>query len=377
MRILSYEASGGSENELHFSKIEFGKFNLVVGNSGSGKTRLLNTIFNAGRFALHRDRFFVGYWDITLEHDSKKYHWKLETGKDGEDDDQEKVLMEYISIFENDDESVVVDRTSDNFIFNGDNLPKLSPRESSISLLQDEDKISPIYKAFSFIMRRNFSGSELENEGSYQAVPQDFFRKIEKTKNLKDLFSSNLNLSCKLYILSKFFKKLYENICKEFKDVFPFISEVEILDADQFGLYYPGIVPVFSLKEKFNEKWIPLREFSSGMKKVLLILSDVLTIPEEGCVYLIDEYENSLGVNAINFFPSILTESSERCQYIVTSHHPYIIGNAPVKNWILLYRRGNIVSVEQGDELEKKFGKSKQKAFIQLLNSPEYVEGVE
>ncbi len=36
------------------------------------------------------------------------------------------------------------------------------------------------------------------------------------------------------------------------------------------------------------------------MQKVLLILTDVFILPEGG-VYIIDEYENSLGLNAIDF----------------------------------------------------------------------------
>ena len=137
-------------------------------------------------------------------------------------------------------------------------------------------------------------------------LASELLKKIKKTKSLEDLFHSNLNLSCKLYILSEVFKETYEKICVEFRATFPFVSEVKLIDADRFGLHYPGIVPVFALKEKFNDKWVPLNEFSSGMKKVLLILSDIFILPEEGCVYLIDEYENSLGVNAINFFPSVL-----------------------------------------------------------------------
>ncbi len=136
-------------------------------------------------------------------------------------------------------------------------------------------------------------------------------------------------------------------------------------------------MPVFALREKYNNKWIPLNEFASGMKKVLLILSDIFILPEEGCVYMIDEYENSLGVNAINFFPSVLLEGTTESQFLITSHHPYIIGNVPVKDWIVLHRKENTVHVKQGAELEERFGKSKQKAFIQLINEPFYIEGVE
>jgi len=376
MKILSYEAGGASGNEIHFSKIKFGKLNLIVGNSGAGKTRLLNTIFNGARLVTQKDKFYIGSWDVTLEHNSVKYRWILETGKD-DDEGEPKIIKESILSYDGEKETILVNRSLDSFEFNGNELPKLSHKESSIALLQDEELIKPIYEALSSIMRRDFSGSDLEQEASFQSLPHRVLKKIKKTKCLKDLFHSNLNLSCKLYILSEVFKETYEKVCAEFITIFPFVSETKLLEADRFGFHYPGIVPVFALKEKFNNKWIPLNEFSSGMKKVLLILSDIFILPEDGCVYLIDEYENSLGVNAINFFPSVLFEATSKSQFIITSHHPYIIGNVPVKDWIILHRKGNTVHVKQGDELEEKFGKSKQKAFIQLINYPFYVEGIE
>jgi predicted ATPase len=113
------------------------------------------------------------------------------------------------------------------------------------------------------------------------------------------------------------------------------------------------------------------------MKKVLLMLTDIKILPSKGCVYLIDEYENSLGINAINFFPTMLIEADSQSQFIITSHHPYIIGNVPVKNWIVFNRKGNTIAVKQGDELEDRYSKSKQQAFIQLINDPFFVENIE
>jgi AAA15 family ATPase/GTPase len=376
MRILAYEFRGGTKNDLHFSKMNFGKLNLIVGDSATGKTRLLNTIFNGATLVTHKDRFYIGYWDMTLEHGSKNYRWTINTGKDHADEEA-KVIKEKLYLFDGDKQTLLINRTTESFIFNDKELPKLSPRKSAISLLEVEDLIKPLYKALSSIMRRNFSGSDLDHESSYQSIPQNFLKRIKRTKDLKELFSSNLNLNCKLYILSEIFTDIYKRITDEFIAIFPFVSEVKILQADKFGVNFPGIVPVFSLKEKFHKEWIPLDQLSSGMKKVLLILSDVFTLPEEGCVYLVDEYENSLGIGAINFFPTVLFEAENKNQFIITSHHPYIIGNVPVKDWIILHRKGNEVLVKQGNELEERFSKSKQQAFIQLINDPFYTEGVE
>ena len=79
MKILTYQAGGEPDKELQFPKIEFSQINLVVGDSGTGKTRLLNTIFNAGRIAVRKEDFFTGWWDIVFEHNDVKYKWYLST----------------------------------------------------------------------------------------------------------------------------------------------------------------------------------------------------------------------------------------------------------------------------------------------------------
>ncbi|NVN97675.1 ATP-binding protein, partial [Candidatus Nomurabacteria bacterium] len=183
--------------------------------------------------------------------------------------------------------------------------------------------------------------------------------------------------NCKLYVLNKYFKKTYDTICREFINIFPFVNNLELKNAEDFGFNHPGIVPVLAMKEKKINKWIPLNNFSSGMKKVLLIITDIFTMPKDGAIYLIDEYENSLGKNAINFFPDILLEANPNNQFIITSHHPYIIGNVKVTDWIIMHRTGNSIKVKQGQELEEKYGKSKQQAFIQLINDPFFTEGIE
>ena len=375
MRILSYEGHGPAKEDLHFSRIEFGKLNLVVGDSATGKTRLLNTIFNGASLVTQKGQFFIGFWDMTFEHKGKTFHWIIETDED--DEEESTIRKECIYIVEDNKETIIVDRNEEIFTFKGETLPKLDKKVSSVSILMDEEIIKPMYDGLQSILRRNFSGPQLDLSTSYETVPQGLLKKINKTKDLKHLFSSGLHLNGMLYVLSIHFKDIYEKICKEFKATFPFISEVELLDTEAFKFYSPGVTPVFAIKEKGMKKWISSQELSSGMKKVLLILTDLYSLPEDGKVYLIDEYENSLGINAINFFPSVLSDVDSPSQFIITSHHPYLIGKVPVKNWIVLHRKGSKVSVKQGKELEQRFGKSRQQAFVQLVNDPFYSEGVE
>lgn len=376
MKILSYHVTNAQEDGIQYPNIRFKKLNLLVGNSATGKTRLLNTIFNLACLVVRENEFRLGEWKINFEHEGKEYKWHIISNKD-QSIANGKILKEKLIVIEEGSEHILVDRNNDSFKFNGANLPKLSQRKTSIELLKEEELIKPVFNAFGLILRRSFHGSTLEFESENMILPKDRFNSIKETRDLNQLFLSGLNLNCRLYILSKVFKDLYKEICDEFIAVFPFVSTVKILNANDFGMDTPGEVPIFALKEKFNNHWIQLSQLSSGMKKVLLIITDVYTLPGNGAVYLIDEYENSLGINAINFFPSVLYNTDNNSQFIITSHHPYIIGNVPVSNWILLNRKGNIVGIKQGDQLKEKFGKSKQESFMQLINDPFYTEGIE
>jgi predicted ATPase len=376
MKIISYKVESSNDDQICFPELSFKKLNLIVGNSGTGKTRLLNTIFNIANMAVNKNKFYLGSWSIVFEHESIKYTWVIETEKDT--DENRWIKKEEITSHINHLESkTIISRDTKKFIYNDKDMPKLSKTESSISLLREEDLIEPIFEAFSSVMRRNFSGPDLESETGYQNISDSFESKLKKSQDLKDLFTSGFNLNCKLYFLNKFFKNIYEDICNQFIETFPFVKKCKMMNADSFGIHYVGKIPVFVLKEHEIDNWVPLPKFSSGMKKVLLMLTDIKILPSTGCVYLIDEYENSLGINAINFFPTMLIEADSQSQFIITSHHPYIIGNVPVKNWIVFNRKGNTIAVKQGDELEDRYSKSKQQAFIQLINDPFFVENIE
>jgi predicted ATPase len=112
------------------------------------------------------------------------------------------------------------------------------------------------------------------------------------------------------------------------------------------------------------------------MQKVLLIIADVINSPAD-IIYMVDEYENSLGVNAIDFLPPFVGECGGKRQFIVTTHHPLLINAIPISDWFVFHRKGTQIRVTHGNELVEKYGKSKQQRFIQLINDPIYKNGVE
>lgn len=92
------------------------------------------------------------------------------------------------------------------------------------------------------------------------------------------------------------------------------------------------------IKEKGVSHWIHQGQISSGMLKTLLHISE-LYLSTQDTVILIDEFENSLGINCIDVVTELLLEN-RNMQFIITSHHPYIINNIPMEYWKIVTRRG-------------------------------------
>ncbi len=379
MRITKYEYRDVNPEGWHFSATEFGKINLIVGNSGMGKTRILNTIFNIGS-QIAQKNIVPGIWDLTLNTAGFNYHWQLEARS--EYGEKPIVISESLEKYNDEKKEILIYRDPKKIIFKNNELPKLSSTESCISILQEEKEINPLFDGFRKIVRRKFFEADLSKRCSIGGFPFGFLDGIPNVKTIKDLYPDlhdrKLNLNAVLYILSKNFSNIYQRICAIYKSVFSFITDIKVLDMQEIDerIRIPGQVPVFCVKEKSINKWITLDELSSGMQKVLLILTDIFTLPDES-IYLVDEYENSLGINAINFFPDLLIEEEFNIQFFITSHHPYIINKLPINSWYVFHRIGSKVNILYGEKLSHRFGKSKQQAFIKLLNDSFYIEGKE
>jgi len=367
MNIVDYEYS---DADWHFNKVKFKNINLIVGDSGSGKTRLLNSIFNLGSHVAQKTIAGENERTITLGINNIKYQWIVSTHKEGD-------------IFEVKNEELlrngklILSRSKDSFSFEPafPSLPKLPRDQFSISILQEEEVIHPIYEGFSKILRRNFFGDELErNSGFFYAVNNSRIKKIIESQDLYELYKANLPLNSRLLILRDHFHNIYKNIVNLYKESFGFIEKIELLDSNNFEL--GGRNQIFSIKEKRIDKWIGLHELSSGMQKTLLIITDLYSIPS-GSIYFIDEYENSLGVGAINVLPDAISSGEFDLQIFVTSHHPYIISKFPIENWYVVHRSGKEVTFNYGEELIKRYSTSSQDKYIQLLNDPYYERGIE
>lgn len=372
------------ELEWRFEPICFSELNLLVGISGVGKTQILKSILNLRKIA--RGASLNGVeWDIDFTSQGHSYRWcgKFDTKQvDGEfitedPEDAEtsrknkfKLLMEKLYI----GSDLIIER-SDNLIqFKGDELPKLSSFKSAIELLGENEEVAPVKDGFNKII---YSDQVRSNPINFDDIFSYIFSNkssMSKYLTLEKIQESKLPHHIKLALVCQYKLPIWEEIKNHFIKIFEQVEDIKI-EPDDYDDDISSIMseyPIIKIKEKGVNDWIQQIRISSGMLRTLMHLSE-LYLSAEGTVILIDEFENSLGVNCINILGDLLS-ANRNLQFIITSHHPYIINEIEMENWKIVTRKGGIVTVKDAKDL--KLGKSKHKAFMQLMNSDEYTEGI-
>ena len=155
---------------------------------------------------------------------------------------------------------------------------------------------------------------------------------------------------------------------EEFKVIKQWFSNI-FVQVEDIKIELPDVY----IKEKGVEAWIPYKNLSSGMRKTLNFICELYLSPP-GSVMIIDEFENSLGVNCIDIIAEDFLGEERDFQFIITSHHLYIINNIPQAYWKIVTRKGGVVTVKDAQDLD--LGKSKHKAFMQLINNQDFKEGI-
>ncbi len=373
------------ELEWRFEPIQFSDFNLLVGVSGVGKTQILKSIMNLRKIA--RGGSLNGVeWNVTFTSNNHNYQWSgafetIETNQidkirfieDKEDEESQnikcKINREYLSV----DGKFIIERNDNEIKFNGNKLPKLSPFESAVEILSEEEDIAPVRLGFNKVI---YSDQSRGNAISFD----DVFYSIFNNKNSNNKYSSldkikesNLPPQTKLALVYNHNRQIFQEIKEHFINIFEQVEDIKIEPDDDDEL--PKIMaeyPIIKIKEKSVDNWITQERISSGMLRTLMHISE-LYLSAEGTVILIDEFENSLGVNCIDILSDLLVDN-RKLQFIITSHHPYIINKIGMEHWKIVTRRGGVVTARDAKDFN--LGKSRHQAFMQLINLDAYKEGI-
>jgi predicted ATP-dependent endonuclease of OLD family len=367
--------------------MEFGDVNLLVGVSGVGKTRILEVIRSLQKIAfgspLHNKLLDGVEWDITFSTALDwNYRWK---GKFDIINNDKYPVDEYGEIkylqVEQDEVRLVVEelylnnccitrRNNGVITFEDQRMPKLSQSESLIKIFQSEDKIIPIINGLQLV---------IDSQTQQPSRSRGSFTLTKKAKELSFSSINNTNgtLADRLQLLKINDRSMFARIKSDFIQIFPQVEDFRILTKQlRYKLLSEKPLPVFllELKELGVDKWIPHSNLSMGMLKTLTHIVEIYLL-EEGSILLIDEFENSLGVNCIDVVTELLNDRKD-IQFIITSHHPYIINKIPMQYWKIITRKGSVVTATNATDYEELSG-SRHKVFTQLINLPDYTEGIQ
>lgn len=349
-----------------FDEVDFSSnLTLLVGVSGAGKTQILRAILDLKDIA-YGEAINGLEWKIKfLTVNGDEFIWEgsfdaIETDETSmfNKHDKEKSSLIYEKLTLQND--VVVDRDQEKIKFKNIEMPKLSPHQSIVYILKEENLIKGVFNALNQIEDSDLS---IKNDLLQRLLPNKPLHSLqEQYKTLDAIVNLNENIYIKLYLIYINKLDVFNQIKTRFTEIF---NQIEDIKIELRNTTYETIIfyPFIFIKEKYVPKWIREDRMSSGMLKTLIHISDIY-LSNPGTVILIDEFENSLGINCIDILTDDLIHENKTLQFIATSHHPYIINNIPYEYWKIVTRKGGHISIRNASDYN--LGKSKQEAFLQL-----------
>lgn len=377
MRIESLHFKNITEG-WELSETKFDDLNLLVGVSGAGKTQILEAIQQVRRVAFGDPINSKMQWSVHFSIQGIPFIWEGSTQEsfgrphhvgfgNGESDlfiANERLWKDGASLFE---------RTPESITFKGGSISQALLKRSSLMVLFGEDEDTRLIRnGFGRITQSASSDvHQLCTPPLEDSIVQDWLG----DDNLEDLKASGTPLLWKIFLVQQLYQDEFLNISAHFMEVFPEVEDVKIVLNKVTALnsgqkFYPALVL------SVGQQTVDQSRISSGMLKTFLFLSELI-LATNGSVFLIDELENSLGVNCLGVVSQLIKRqvlAGRNLQFIITSHHPYIINNIDMKYWKVVTRKGGVIRTLSAEDL--KLGRSKHQAFFQLINSDAYLNGV-
>ncbi|MFT4924975.1 MAG: ABC-type glutathione transport system ATPase component [Phenylobacterium sp.] len=362
------------------SEICFNKLNVLVGVSGAGKTTIMNALFSVIQIAQGKS-YPLESWEMTfVDNKNRKVNWQGRFTTAVEQNKEEETTTELLEeklIIAGD---VIFDKANGKTTYKGNVLPVLEKYTSNIYLLREDETIKSIYDSLeSIIIVYNNSHSHTEsinasiiNETHWDKA-KTFFSHNKKS-SINELHRSlpAINSTEKLFFASQFdlasfdnFNFIYTSIFDNVKSITPQIMPIypeKGTASKRKALHFTLALKDGSVIEQFD--------ISSGMYKTMMLLAELL-LSSDNTVLLIDEIENSLGINCL---PDIIQEiKSAPFQCIISTHHPKIINDIPAKSWKIVNRKGAVIHADDATDIAN--SSSHHDPFIQLLNNTIYQNG--
>lgn len=357
-------------NKFSIDKIRLKDINLLVGVSGAGKTTILRILSDSINIIRNGDSVRSEY-QLTMNFtvngflSTNIYEWRMKTVKStmsyrllGETNGY---LIAEEELYCNNERVLYRKKGESLYIKGFPSVPQIPMDKSAIAVFKDDSVFGGIKLSFA-------SAITLEWQNlSYISVSREYYEEICKPDEIKNitygdmaLYMSMLPLVIRLRIAEIAIPDKFSMYKEKINNVFPDIIDIKIALSDKSNQY--GIYLLLA-----NDTWVDQDKISSGILKTMNILS-YLYFNVNGSLIIIDEIENSLGVNCLDEVIESIEESiyEKNGQAILTSHHPYIINNIDSECWkIISQKNGKIRNI---NAIEKGIGIGNRDKFFELLN---------
>lgn len=353
--------------EWEIEEINFEAFNLLVGASGVGKTRVLRAIMELTQQGIGHSTNGLS-WDLTFREKSHRFRWKGKT--DFKAEEPYSTLSVPPNVLEEEviyDGSQILLRTyadeKQEIVYKGNRIPPLAVNSSAIHMIQEEEFLM-MWESF---LKVNYSSMIFHPNFDKPFEPES-----QDLKTIEDIRESRFHILAKLFYTQQFAPEVFEQIKLRYSEIFPQVEDLQMVYIKPPTQNRSWPMPFFQIKHEGVSRWIPQEEMSAGMRRSLLHLAQIYLCPQDS-VIIIDEFENSLGVNCIDEVLKDVQTYRQDLQFIATSHHPYIINAVDYQDWKVVTRNGGRISIHKASEFQ--LGKSRHKAFTQLVNLEAYQTG--
>lgn len=370
----------------------FDAMNLLVGASGVGKTQVVENLRAVVTVALLDNATLPrAKWVLRYEEGDRQWRWEAETGVE-EVESGFPGLGASNTVFvgelleEEKSGTAVFKRVGKKVELSGKEAPEV-PAGRSLFGSFTADAVKEGRDALRNVMFSVYSGrdtplataplllpgpvaSEVEQwiQQDTSATPSvsDYFRKsfvVHSGNHIKYPGVRLVRYPLIWYYGQEVGSPEFAKFCHRFREIFPSVEDLRVRRSDEgdHALLH------LEIRERGVPHWIDQSSISAGMLRTLIHLHEFLFAPA-GTVIVIDEFENSLGVNCLPVLTELMLERTD-CQFIVTSHHPYVIGNIPMSTWRVVQRHGSVVRLLPAQEVPRLRGGSRLDAFTRLLNA--------
>lgn len=370
---------------------------LLVGPSGVGKTTILKSLQDLKKI-IHGSSINGFKWDVSICYSGSNYRWAGEFSfveknvfdslsvdpkeeffksimkgmkkRISENDDGIFIVSETLKI----DNKVILERTSEGIKFSANKIKiKLPDNESTLISLRDEPKIKDFISAIKKITSLDDDYLSVEGVNVHNITPKKETEHPGDDITICKLKGLSWDMARKLHFCQMNLKDVFDKINNAYREIFPFVDSISV---KEFVYQESASKYLILIKELGSDAIISGDSLSSGMSKTLMLLC-YFYLSNEDVVFLIDEFENGLGVNCLDEVIDLLSSenNNNNIQFILTSHHPYIINNIDMDSWSVVARDGN--KIKSYDPIvDLNLNSSRHDAFLSLINSSIYEEGV-